>query len=361
MSSSKAGMSARRPVDTRKEADKLNVPLGARALGRALKSLWLAKVKNFILDCNESHGLSMSARLAEGLHFVRDQYLPCLEFDVASRMTPDLARFGRLKEILVELSDTRNKVPTSVARKAAQLFTTFEDMGWDALPPRPQPSLSGDYPPDDHPIFGTGGIAEGLVVRRGPRGNLRYARNDRLPKRDAQHFGHNGKPPGFWVPRRSNLLYWGLHGQLQRGIDGDPRRGGAYSIVISGGEYEDTDRDEGDVVYYSAEGARGKDAGRKEAVRGNRALHRSRQTGYPVRVLRSAKAARCGRFAPPCGIRYDGLYQVVGVERRMNKDGGHYQRFKLERMPDQPSLEDIIRTSPTPQQQADYSRMWDGY
>lgn len=363
----RAEMSAGRPVDTRKEADKLKL-LPGQSLGRALRSRWLPKVKGFLEDCQRSYGRPTSAALARGLHFVRDQYLPALEFDVARKMTPEMARYGRIKETLERLSDDRNRVPRRVARKAAQLLEIFEDMGWNATPRhntgtpiRPAPQRSSDYlPPEDHPIFGIGAIAEGITMHRGPRGKTTYRLNDRLRrrKRDAKCFGHNGQQPGFWVPRRASLIYWGLHDQPERGIDGDPRLG-AYSIVISG-TYEDTDRDEGHVVYYSAEGARGKDAGRKEGVKGNLALARSLRTRNPVRVHRSAKKGS-GPYAPPCGIRYDGLYQVVGMERRMNKEGGHYNRFKLERMADQPSLEDIVRTSPTQQQQADYARIREGY
>lgn len=61
--------------------------------------------------------------------------------------------------------------------------------------------------------------------------------------------------------------------------------------------------------------------------------------------------------------RVDGLYEVVGKENRYNSEGGLYERFELRRIEemDQPDLEDIVRTSPTPQEQADFARIQAGY
>lgn len=78
-------------------------------------------------------------------------------------------------------------------------------------------------------------------------------------------------------------------------------------------------------------------------------------------MFRNAKGG--GRFAPPCGIRYDGLYEVVGKENRVNAQGGLYERYELHRIEDmdQPDLDDIVRTSPTPQEQANFARIQEGY
>lgn len=41
-----------------------------------------------------------------------------------------------------------------------------------------------------------------------------------------------------------------------------------------------------------------------------------------------------GGFSPPCGIRYDGLYTVVSMNRPINKLGGRYEQFRLVRLDD---------------------------
>lgn len=124
--------------------------------------------------------------------------------------------------------------------------------------------------------------------------------------------------------------------------------------------YSGLDMDEGEVLYYSAEGARGRDSRERFTSKANLAMAASEVTRNPVRVLRSAKGARNRHFAPACGIRYDGLYRVTEMRVLVNEKGSSYQRFRLERVPGQPSLESI-RGMPTEEQREQFERIKDGY
>lgn len=275
---------------------------------------------------------------------------------MAKEMTEKSAKYGRIKEALLLLSGPHNRLPKDIAKKADELYKRFDGMAWDAT--RRITSFTGGYPPDDHPIWGTEGIMHGVIIRRGVGGRPIYELDDRFTPRNAKVYGHNGLQPGSWFPRRECFRFHGGHAQSLRGISGHEDQGA--SIVVSG-KYNDIDEDEGDTIFYGAEGAHDKDSSKKADVKGNRALRASISTQNPVRVFRSAKGG--GRFAPPCGIRYDGLYRVVSMENRRNEIGGVYQRYTLHRLRDidQPPLDDIVHASPTPQQQADFSRITAGY
>lgn len=360
MATTRLSISTTAGADPRTEAQKIIVP--PNNLSRHLKSKLYPKVRNLVDD------LSRQDRSAEAIDrdicFVKERYLPFLEFDVSSRLTLEMARYGKVKEALLLLSDPENKLPQDIAKKANELYKRFDAMGWNASTPTPagraeRRSSTGRYPPEDHPIWGEHGIMHGVIMERGQGGRPVYLLDDRFTPRNAKVYGHNGLQPGQWFPRQESLRFHGGHTQKQRGISGHEETG-AYSIVVSGA-YDDKNKDEGDIIYYSAEGAHGRDASRRAEVKGNRALRASISSGRPVRVFRNAKDG--GRFAPPCGIRYDGLYRVVGKENRYNTEGGLYERFELRRMDDidQPDLEDIVGTSPTPQEQADFTRIGLGY
>lgn len=348
-------------ADPRKAAQRLIVPPRA-GHGRYLKSTLYPKVHNLVKDLSRRNR-SVEA-IDRAIRFVKEQYLPYLEFDVSRELTTRMAEYGRVKEALLLLSDPENKVPKDVAKKADELYQKFHAMGWEASSPTPasraeRRSSTGRYPPEDHPIWGEHGIMRGVIMERGQGGRPVYFLDDRFPPRNAKVYGHNGLQPGKWFPRQECLRFHGGHAQKERGISGHEDTG-AYSIVVSGA-YDDKDKDEGDIIYYSGEGAHGRDSSRRAEVKGNRALRASISSGRPVRVFRNAKGS--GRFAPPCGIRYDGLYRVVGKENRYNLQGGLYERFELRRLHDteQPDLEIIVGTSPTPQEQADFTRIGLGY
>ena len=65
-----------------------------------------------------------------------------------------------------------------------------------------------------------------------------YILDSRYPKRDAKVFGHNGLDVGQWWPMQIVALFNGAHGSKIGGISGNSQTG-AYSIVTSGGAYEE--------------------------------------------------------------------------------------------------------------------------
>lgn len=82
-------------------------------------------------------------------------------------------------------------------------------------------------------------------------------------------------------------------------------------------------------------------------------LQRSLTTRNPVRVLRAMNKKSV--YAPSCGFRYDGLYEVVKQDTSHNKEGGLFLRYLLKRLPYQKPLKDIMLDSPTAQQMADFT------
>jgi len=229
-------------------------------------------------------------------------------------------------------------------------------------------------PPASHPIWGVDGIMHGLVmITAAANHRISYAIDPRYEylKRSAKIHGHNGHTPGDWWPLQRAAHLHGAHGAPMRGITGNGTDGssGAYSIVISGsGRYKDLDLDQGDRLFYSADSSHDNEDPRAVAHCSNAtlSLKQSMRLGTPVRVLRSRGGGgkRDGEgkaYVPVCGIRYDGLYQVLDVRRLKNARGGLYERFEMVRMGGQESLESIVMRSPTRKQREDWSRYKDGY
>lgn len=134
-------------------------------------------------------------------------------------------------------------------------------------------------------------------------------------------FGHiPGVRIGTTFQDREALVQAGVHRQNQAGISGK-ERGGAESIVLSGG-YED-DIDDGDVVVYSGHGGRdpntGKQIADQELMRGNLALAKNVADGTPVRVIRRVD----GQY------RYDGLYYVEKYWPERGRSGFVVYRYRL--------------------------------
>lgn len=298
--------------------------------------------------------------VSENLSFAREKLLPYLEFDVAREMTMKLAGYG-VQVMLSKLMDPRNRLPGDVAEYASRLYLEFEAKSWDATPKPQNPVFTGELPPDDHEIWGAGGIMHGAAMTKEPGRKLEYRFDPRYggERRGGESFGHNGLAVGDWFPKLIVANFRGAHSQLQRGISGDADAGGAYSVLVSG-EYSGLDMDEGEVVYYSAEGARGRDARDRFDAKANMAMTASVRTRNPVRVLRSSKGARSRTYAPACGIRYDGLYRVTEVRFLVNDEGGSYQRFRLERLGGQPSLDSVLSV-PNEEQKRQFDRIKDGY
>ncbi|KAF1944646.1 hypothetical protein EJ02DRAFT_452252 [Clathrospora elynae] len=138
---------------------------------------------------------------------------------------------------------------------------------------------------------------------------------------DAKYYGQGDLVLGQWWPTQLCTVRDGAHGCPQGGIYGE-REKGAYSIVLSGGTYQD--QDDGDTIEYS--GTEGKNFTPTENTNH---LILSQKLGNPVRVIRSAQLAKKSRFRPEIGLRYDGLYQVKSYEV-VDEEKAMY-RFCLER------------------------------
>lgn len=165
----------------------------------------------------------------------------------------------------------------------------------------------------------------------------------------AQRFGEiPGVPVGAKWESRKDCSSAGVHRPLMAGIHGT-KETGALSIVVSC--YYKDDKDFGDTIYYTGTGGRKRwsDDCPPKRLRlgpqifdqqwsdsGNEALVKSRDTGNPVRVVRSHKVL--SDFAPAEGYRYDGLYTVESAWKEKNPKGLDICRYRLERVPGQPPL-----------------------
>ncbi|KAH0606022.1 uncharacterized protein H6S33_004479 [Morchella sextelata] len=202
-----------------------------------------------------------------------------------------------------------------------------------------------------------GGLMRGIKVTSSRTGGRTYSLDPAFPRRDAAVFGHNGLEVGDWWPYQICALRDGAHGSRMGGIHGRIQ-GGAYSVVISGNiDYEDTDADQGDTVFYSGSRGNRKD----EDMRGSdvppvltnatMSLIKSEQTGKPVRLFRSQKDSR---WAPSVGIRYDGLYRVISHVTLTTDDGTGFYRFTLSRITGQPPID---RNRPSLAERKEYVKM----
>ncbi|KAJ4292646.1 hypothetical protein N0V90_009309 [Kalmusia sp. IMI 367209] len=120
-----------------------------------------------------------------------------------------------------------------------------------------------------------------------------------------QFYGEGHLVLGQWWPTQLCAVRDGAHGSAQGGIYGE-RKKGAYSVVLSSGGYNDIDS--GDEVWYS--GTDGKDFTPTENTL--RMIETCDEIHKPVRVLRSHQLPNKNPYRPEIGLRYDGLYNVVG-------------------------------------------------
>lgn len=167
-----------------------------------------------------------------------------------------------------------------------------------------------------------------LVRNRAHRSQKRIEVNER--------FGPiNGIEPGTLFDSRRALHDAGIHRPLQAGICGTAEKGGAESIVVSGG-YKD-DEDYGDVIIYTGHGGRDPNTGvqvRDQSAddSGNAALIKSIMTELPVRVIRGAGGNK--KFSPNAGYSYDGLFTVADYWTKRGTDGRMVLQFRLEQIGD---------------------------
>ncbi|KAA8575553.1 hypothetical protein EYC84_004694 [Monilinia fructicola] len=160
--------------------------------------------------------------------------------------------------------------------------------------------------------------------------------------------GHNGHLIGQWWPERLCALRDRAHGELQRGICGQTGVG-AVSIYMGTG-YEN--RDNGDEIEYCGDGGDGLTL-----------MDLSLERGTLIRVLRAADAGSA--WAPAVGVRYDGLYKIVGKEEMAKEEGKKQNyRYKLLRCENQKPFPFQGEDSrPTMEEKAEFMEMkpWEAH
>ncbi|WSA18127.1 caspase family protein [Streptosporangium subroseum] len=166
--------------------------------------------------------------------------------------------------------------------------------------------------------------------------DLAIFRNKAYAEPTKEHYGpiENEKSLPLFASRRE-LHNAGIHRPLQAGICGTAERGGAESIVVSGG-YRD-DRDYGNVIIYTGHGGRDSNTGRQvrdQSPRdsGNAALIKNIMTEIPVRVIRGSGGNP--EFSPDFGYTYDGLFKVTDYWTQRGIDGPSVLQYRLEKLSD---------------------------
>jgi len=165
-------------------------------------------------------------------------------------------------------------------------------------------------PSSSHPIYGLGGIMEGILVdKRGP--TRTYIFDPPYRRTSPKAYGHNNLAVGKWFPLQIKALADGAHGDRMAGISVGPE--GPYSIVASSsGEYEAMDQDKGDILYYCGSGSHENELSVSPETRGTKNLLKAEISKRPIRVLRAGGRHKGQRPKSECGIRYDGL-SVLGL------------------------------------------------
>jgi predicted restriction endonuclease len=161
-------------------------------------------------------------------------------------------------------------------------------------------------------------------------------------------FNGYGAVPGIAVgriyPSREALSKAKVHRPLMAGICGTKARGGAESIVVSGG-YPD-DQDYGEVIIYTGHGGRDPATGRQVKDQdltdsGNAALVASRISGRPVRVIRGANGVF--EHSPAEGYRYDGLFVVDDHWSSIGLDRFLIWQFRLRQLGQESESDEVLR------------------
>lgn len=256
------------------------------------------------------------------------------------QMTPKIRDSTPIEKLLdLIVGDTLIHFPGDIVYKAAALKAKWDDENWgvdevidikeedneddeDANIQQGSSDAAGEIltqqiarPAHDDPMFGTNGLMTGVLTARSANKGVKiYVLNPDVQKPSARVFGHNSLTVGDWFPLQISTLARGAHGSRMGGIYGNLSEG-AYSIVASQ-MYHELDRDEGEILYYSGSASHSNENPLAPAPSssGTKALIVSMASRRPVRVLRSGGALgskNSSPFAPSCGIRYDGLYEIV--------------------------------------------------
>ncbi|KAF7361115.1 hypothetical protein MSAN_01143200 [Mycena sanguinolenta] len=145
---------------------------------------------------------------------------------------------------------------------------------------------------------------------------------------------------GKWWETRQQCSDDGVHKPMMAGISGC--KGGAFSIVVSGG-YEDG-KDNGETFIYigtgrkwnSSFGGHGPQVEDQSMEHSHNKALKSQETGRYVRVVRGPNPA--SPWAPLYGYRYDGLYTITEAWEDKGISGHTVCKFRFVRNPGQPPL-----------------------
>lgn len=182
----------------------------------------------------------------------------------------------------------------------------------------------------------------------------------------ALYFGAGDLVNGQIWMSRVELCRDGVHAPPIAGISGKAQKG-AYSIVL--GEFDEknnegyADIDMGEVIEYMGTALSDVDAGPtndedphmhnpnswntvREPTTATAAMMKSFETGEPVRVIRSCKMHSTVKNKPRIGLRYDGLYRVVGMTPM--KEARQIWSFRMERLSGQGHLRGFRRNQEQP-------------
>ncbi|KAI1337146.1 PUA-like domain-containing protein [Xylariaceae sp. FL0016] len=304
----------------------------------------------------------------------------CYEFLVWMKqeiqMTPWIKKRFNVDRVLTTVIGSESKMPDKIKEDARELLDKWTSENWGANAVTDEDVHDSDEDSGgtvvstatvnisaNDPIWGAGGIFDGVIRFKTDKGRRVWKLNPQFAKRDAKVFGHNGHHIGAWFANQLVALARGAHGMRIGGISGDTKLG-TYSIVVAD-TYHDLDEDRGNTLFYSGSDSHNNDDPTKpsESTSGTQSLKMSLRRRRPIRVLRSGGSyrspAKRNAWLPECGLRYDGLYNIVQRHLKINRKGGQYEQFELRRQDGQPPISSYRQTSPSQQQIMDLSTVQD--
>ena len=167
-------------------------------------------------------------------------------------------------------------------------------------------------------------------------------------KKSPNYVGEGNLVNGMWWPLQFCAMRDGAHGETEAGIHGQVGSG-AYSIIVSNGGYSNVDEGSS-LKYCGTSGALG------EPSHGTKLLTESFSMRHPIRVLRSASLPQSNPYRPAKGLRYDGLYEIIGFE--VLDAGTAMHRFSLKRCEGQePIRYQGVEARPTPDELVAYAKI----
>ena len=179
-----------------------------------------------------------------------------------------------------------------------------------------------------------------------PNGKTYKSRNlePNYPYKVSAHFvGSGDLINGQWWPLQICAIRDGAHGEYEAGICGKKGKG-VFSIVVGSSGY--SDEDNGDTIKYC-----GTSGALRTETASTKLMMESHILRNPVRVIRSGVATNKKKtvYQPSKGLRYDGLYEVVGDEVLDVETAMH--RFTLRRLDGQhPIRYQGVEARPTPEE-----------